>query len=189
MFKKLTLTACVALGAFPAFAQEDLLGVYNHPALKMAEIQNDLNQLGIKSALGNLMPSVSASVSYGVGGNSANNSNPDVALDDFDFDFNEGQLDYSINVTQAIYNKAAIDAYAAVKINASKSEVDLSLSRQNLLMQVSSQYINVLKSFDSWKTAKSALVADVTAVNVLECFSTSKRTSRKALRCRYGGYY
>ncbi|MCJ8311858.1 MAG: TolC family outer membrane protein [Saccharospirillaceae bacterium] len=164
MFKKLTLTACVALGAFPAFAQEDLLSVYNqalenNPALKMAVIQNELNQLGVKSAFGNLMPSVSGSISYGVGGNSDNNSNADIGLNDFDFNFNEGQLDYSITVNQAIYNKAAIDGYAAVKINASKSEVDLSISRQNLLMQVSTQYITVLKSYDSWKTAKSGLNA------------------------------
>ena len=150
MFKKLTLTACVALGAFPAFAQEDLLGVYNqalenNPALKMAEITNELSQLGIKSAFGNLMPNVKGTINYGVSGNGVNNSNANVGLNDFDFNLNEGQIDYSISMRQDIYNKAAIDGYAAVKINATKSEVALSISRQNLLMQVTSQYVNVLK--------------------------------------------
>ncbi|BCE01000.1 TolC family outer membrane protein [Marinicellulosiphila megalodicopiae] len=166
MFKKLTLTACVAIGALPAFAQDDLLGVYNHalennPTLKMAVIQNEMSQLGVKSAFGNLLPSIGASVGYSVGGNADNNRNANIDLDDFEFNLSEGSLDYNISVSQNIYNKAAIDAYAAVKINASKAELTLLKSQQDLIMQVATQYITTLKAYDSWMTAKTGLTASL----------------------------
>ncbi|EAR11087.1 TolC family outer membrane protein [Reinekea blandensis] len=161
--KTLLASLVVATLTTHAVAAQSLLETYeqavaNDPSLAIARLQSESAQQDVTSGFANVLPSVSASVNYGVGTESFQAPTDEESLA---FDFDRQRLSASLQVQQNIFVLAAFTAYDAVKVNASLKEMEAAQAEQDLLVTVAEKYINALKA----KEALDVLNAQLEAVD------------------------
>jgi len=150
-----TLAGALALVATSGvWAQVSLMDVYeqavtNDPTLAIQQLNQDNAQTQVTSGFSNLLPQVNASANYTV--SSTEDPTPD---------FEDGKsYGVGVSASQKIFALAAVDAYEAVKLNASKVEIETESARQDLIVRVAEAYINVLRARDARDSARTQLTA------------------------------
>lgn len=137
-----------------AMAQVSMSEVYqqaleNDPTLTIEQLNADSASAQVRSGLSELLPKVNASAGYRI--DSTSNWSPD---------FDRGQrINSSITASQNIFALAAVDAYEALKLNASKAEIETESAKQNLMVRVAEAYVDVLRAQEARDSAESQLRA------------------------------
>ncbi|MFG1496957.1 TolC family outer membrane protein [Saccharospirillum sp. HFRX-1] len=154
------LTLVVTSGAW---AQVSLMDVYHQALDKDPEIAvQRLNQenaaVQVQSGLSRLLPSVNAEAGWSASSACEARGQADYQLNP---DFENCQAaSASISVSQNLFALAAVDAYSALKLNASRVEIQTEAAMQDLMVRVAEAYLNVLRAQD----ARDSIAAQLAAV-------------------------
>ncbi|MBU2864000.1 TolC family outer membrane protein [Reinekea forsetii] len=148
------LSFVAATGA--ASASQSIIDTYkqaleNDTGLEITRLQEQLAQEQVSSGLANLLPSVSASASYGV-----NSENGEDAFTPY---FGVQSVGAGVSLNQNLFNLAAFSAYDALKVNASAAEIATKLKEQELIVDVAQNYISVMRAQDALEVAKAQVEA------------------------------
>lgn len=153
-FSRLLAGAAALVMTTGAWAQVSLMDVYrqalaNDPTLAIQKMNQNSARVQVRSGFSELLPSVNASASYNVG-------NTDGSAPDF-----EDGKSYraSISADQKLFALAAVDAYEALKLNATKVEIETEVAMQELIVRVAEAYISVLRAKDALDSAETQLAA------------------------------
>jgi len=148
-----------------AWAQVSLMDVYRQALDKDPEIAvQRLNQenaaVQVQSGLSQLLPSVNAQAGWSA--NSTCSTTQQAGADyQLSPDFENCQsTSASISVSQNLFALAAVDAYSALKLNASRVEIQTEAAMQDLMVRVAEAYLNVLRAQD----ARDSIAAQLAAV-------------------------
>jgi outer membrane protein len=146
----------LVLASTGVWAEVSLMDVYrqaldNDPELAIQTLNQQVASVQVQSGFSNLLPSVNASAGYNVSNTVGNGPAPD---------FDDGQqVSASITATQNIFALAAVDAYEALKLNASQVEIETESARQGLIIRVAEAYISVLRAKEARDSAQTQLLA------------------------------
>lgn len=161
-----TLAGALALVATSgAWAQVSLMDVYRQalnkdPQIAVQRLNQENAAMQVRNGLSNLLPSVNASASW----NTSSSCGTTVANDaDYQLapDFDNCQTaSAGINLSQNLFALAAIDAYSALKLNASSVEIQTEAALQDLMVRVAQAYLDVLRAQD----ARDSIAAQLAAV-------------------------
>ncbi|MEJ2043292.1 MAG: TolC family outer membrane protein [Reinekea sp.] len=164
MYKKTLVTGlALATLALNAAASQSLIETYelavaNDPSLAVARLNAESAQLDARSGFAAVLPSVNASVSYGVGSKSKTNDKGK-AQETLALNFDAQSLSETIRVNQNIFVLAAFTAYDALNANASRIEMEALQAEQNLMVSIAEQYIGILKAKDALDVLNAQLEA------------------------------
>lgn len=153
------LTGAVALvSTTGAWAQVSLMDVYqqavaNDPTLAIQYLNEENAQTQVKSGFSKLLPTVDANASYTVNSGCAEVGR---VTPDFEECASAGA---GVSASQNVFALAAIDAYEALKLNASRVEIETEAARQDLIVRVAEAYINVLRAQNARDSAETQLTA------------------------------
>jgi outer membrane protein len=146
----------LVLASTAAWAQVSLMDVYqqaleNDPVLAIQSLNQRVASVQVQSGFSELLPSVDATVGYDVSSTIGNGIGSD---------FDAGQsVDAAITARQNLFALAAVDAYEALKLNASRVEIETESARQALIVRVAEAYINVLRAKEARDSAQTQLRA------------------------------
>lgn len=149
----ITTMAATLFGA-TAMAQVSLSEVYqqalvNDPTLTIQQLNADTAAAQVRSGRSELLPRVNASIGYRID-----------STTDWTPDFDNGQrVTSSISASQNIFALAAVDAYEALKLNASRAEIETEAARQTLMVRVAEAYVDVLRAQEARDSSASQLRA------------------------------
>ncbi len=153
------LTGAVALvSTTGAWGQVSLMDVYqqavaNDPTLAIQYLNEENAQTQVKSGFSKLLPTVDANASYNVSSGCAE-------VGRVTPDFEEcASVGAGVSASQNVFALAAIDAYEALKLNASRVEIETEAARQDLIVRVAEAYINVLRAQNARDSAETQLTA------------------------------
>ncbi|MHA7879766.1 MAG: TolC family outer membrane protein [Saccharospirillum sp.] len=159
--KGITLVTALAVSLIStgALAQVSLSDVYrqallNDPTLTIQQLNAETASAQVRSGRSELLPKVNASTSYEVSGSCA--GAPIQFVPNFDDCQSVGAR---INATQNIFALAAVDAYEALKLNATKAEIETEAARQTLMVRVAEAYIDVLRALEGRDSTEAQLRA------------------------------
>ncbi|WP_108126769.1 TolC family outer membrane protein [Saccharospirillum mangrovi] len=144
-----------------AWAQVSLMDVYRQaldkdPQIAVQRLNQENAAVQVKSGLSNLLPSVNASAGWNT--SSACNSSTEYQLSP---DFENCQTTSAgVSLSQNLFALAAVDAYEALKLNASSVEIQTESAMQDLMVRVAEAYLNVLRAQD----ARDSIAAQLAAV-------------------------
>lgn len=153
------LTGAVALvSTTGAWGQVSLMDVYqqavaNDPTLAIQYLNEENAQTQVKSGFSKLLPTVDANASYNVSSGCAEVGR---VTPDFEECASAGA---GVSASQNVFALAAIDAYEALKLNASRVEIETEAARQDLIVRVAEAYINVLRAQNARDSAETQLTA------------------------------
>lgn len=153
---RLIASITLALASTGAWAEVSLMDVYrqaleNDPELAIQSLNQRVSAVQVDSGLSELLPSVNASAGYNVSSTPNNGIGPD---------FDDGQsVSARITANQNIFALAAIDAYEALKLNASRVEIETVAAQQALMVRVAEAYISVLRAKEGLDSAQTQLRA------------------------------
>ncbi|WP_169579682.1 TolC family outer membrane protein [Saccharospirillum impatiens] len=153
---RLIASITLAVASAGAWAEVSLMDVYrqaleNDPELAIQSLNQRVSAVQVQSGFSELLPSVSASAGYDVRSTTGNGVAPD-------FDNGQG-VSASITARQNIFALAAVDAYEALKLNASRVEIETESARQALIVRVAEAYISVLRAQEARDSAQTQLRA------------------------------
>ncbi|TCS41163.1 TolC family outer membrane protein [Reinekea marinisedimentorum] len=160
MQKKLFISGLtLALAAVQVDASQSLLETYeqaikNDTTLKIAQYQVDSAQQDVTTGFSKVLPTVTASSSYGVYSESTSDGSESLGLD-----FDAQNFGATLTVSQNIFALAAFTGYEAVKVNASIVDIEAAYAEQDLMVRVAEAYINGLRAKDALQVAKAQLEA------------------------------
>jgi outer membrane protein len=146
----------LVLASTGAWAEVSLMDVYrqaldNDPELAIQSLNQQVASVQVQSGFSRLLPSVNASAGYDISNTTGNGPAPD---------FDNGQrVSASITASQNIFALAAVDAYEALKLNASRVEIETESARQALIVRVAEAYISVLRAKEARDSAQTQLLA------------------------------
>lgn len=130
------------------------------PQLAVQRLNEESAAVQVQSGLSNLLPSVNAQAGW----NSSSSCNAAVAAGaDYQLtpDFENCQTaSAGVSLSQNIFALAAVDAYEALKLNASRVEIQTEAAVQDLMVRVAEAYVNVLRAQD----ARDSIAAQLAAV-------------------------
>lgn len=152
-------TLAATLLSAAALAQVSLSEVYqqalvNDPTLTIQQLNEETASAQVRSGRSELLPKVNASASYEVSG-SCQGADLQFAPN---FDYCQS-VSARITASQNIFALAAVDAYEALKLNASRAEIETEAGRQNLMVRVAEAYVNVLRAQEARDSSASQLRA------------------------------
>jgi outer membrane protein len=132
---------------------ENLVEIYelalkNDPTLLAAEAQSNAGGMIKKRALAELLPKIEGNYVY---------SETDTNIKTKSFtssivgavDQEEEAENYSVSLTQNIFNLAAYFGYKQASASSKQAELQFNVEQQNLILRVSEKYFNVLRSKDN----------------------------------------
>ncbi|PTY35658.1 hypothetical protein BGP77_08390 [Saccharospirillum sp. MSK14-1] len=148
-----------------AWAQVSLMDVYRQaldkdPEIAVQRLNQENASVQVQSGLSRLLPSVNAQAGWNT---SSTCSTAQTAGADYQLspDFENCQTtSASISVSQNLFALAAVDAYSALKLNASRVEIQTEAALQDLMVRVAEAYLNVLRAQD----ARDSIAAQLAAV-------------------------
>ncbi|HET8903855.1 MAG TPA: TolC family protein, partial [Saccharospirillum sp.] len=153
---RLIASITLALASAGAWAEVSLMDVYqqaleNDPELAIQTLNQRVAAVQVDSGFSELLPSVDASAGYQV------SSAPGEGIG---LDFDDGQsVSATVSARQNIFALAAINAYEALKLNASRVELETVAARQALIVRVAEAYISVLRAREALDSAETQLLA------------------------------
>lgn len=156
---KFITTMAATLFSASAMAQVSLSEVYeqalvNDPTLTIQQLNSETASAQVRSGRSELLPRVNASASYEVSGSCAG------ASLQFAPNFDDCQsVGARITASQNIFALAAIDAYEALKLNATRAEIETEAARQTLMVRVAEAYVDVLRAQEARDSSASQLRA------------------------------
>lgn len=150
--------ACLSLiaAAGAASASQTIIDTYkqalsNDTGLEITRLQQQLAEAQVSSGFANLLPSVSASATYGVG----SEFGEDAILPNFGVQ----SIGAGVSLNQNVFNLAAFSAYDALKANATSKQIATALKEQELIVDVAQNYIAVMRAQDALAVAKAQVEA------------------------------
>jgi len=148
----LLLAALLAFITAPVSANSDLLDIWqlsrnSDTSLAVANIQEDISNVQVDQGLARLLPNVSGNSSYTYSG------------DDFNIQWDQGNLVYGLTVAQPLYYQNAFYYYDAFKQKATGRGYLTAAAEQNLMLNVLEHYFNVLRAQDTVKLGEAELRA------------------------------
>lgn len=163
MMRLSTLIGALALVVTSsAWAQVSLMDVYRQaldkdPEIAVQRLNQESAAVQVKSGLSNLLPSVNANAGWSASSSCNAAAGSDYQLSP-DFD-NCQSTTAGVSVSQNLFALAAIDAYDALKLNASRVEIQTESAMQDLMVRVAEAYLNVLRAQDARDSIASQLAA------------------------------
>ncbi|MEX2320097.1 MAG: TolC family protein, partial [Saccharospirillum sp.] len=149
----------LALASAGAWAEVSLMDVYqqaldNDPELAIQSLNQRVSAVQVESGFSELLPSVNGSMGYDVGSSCAGT----------DYQFGPNFEDCStvsarVSASQNLFALAAIDAYEALKLNASRVDIETVAAQQALMVRVAEAYISVLRAKEGLDSAQTQLRA------------------------------
>ena len=198
MYKKsLVVGLALATLAINATAAQSLIETYelavaNDPNLAISKLNAEDAGQQARAGLANVLPSVSATAVYGVANKKRTDGGEDLALD-----FDAQSLKETLKVNQNLFVLAAFTAYDALKVSATKAEMQAVEDEQDLMVTVAEKYIAILQAKDSVDVLNSQLeaverqyeqtqqryeVGLVTITDVLDAAATRDQTKVSLIR-------
>ncbi len=141
---------CLSISSSPAMA-DDLVSILdlamrNDPTLRQAEAQFKSGETFLDQGRAALLPTVSLR-----GGTNRQTSNQ---AGDFSYKPGQNSHNYSLNVSQALFNLNAWYTYESAKLQVRAGAIQLASQEQNLIIRVASAYFNVLRAIDDLETRR-----------------------------------
>ncbi len=161
--KKFAIKSIVLCALFSTGAMAEPMGLnsaYQMALAHDAQIAQAQAQFGadnetVNTALGVLLPQVSADANYSV--NDGNTDSSDI-----------NSKDWSVSLNQPIYNHAGWAGYAQAKQITKAAELSLRKAKQDLILRVSESYFNVLLAQKSLQLSNTKLKSDQTQLETAE---------------------
>jgi len=141
---------------FNKVSAENLLDIYelaliNDPTLNAAEANFEAGQTIDAQALARLLPQIDANYTRTLS-DKRNQSERSFGSLSSSLTNRDNELDsenYSISLTQEIFNAAAFFGYRQAKATSKQATLQFNLEQQDLILRVSEAYFNVLRSMDN----------------------------------------
>jgi len=153
----------------PQFTLNDciLLALENNNDLKSSKLLTKTSKINYKQSINELLPNLNANYNLGV--------NDGRSIDPFTNSYSNQELTFStlgINLNATVFNGfRVLNSIKQSKFNLKASEMELEEAKQNLILQVTIGYIQILNSRDLLELSKSRV--------------TTTETQLKRLKTRY----
>jgi len=146
--KKTLLSVLISIGFTGSLHAEDLSGIYaqalaKDPVVNRAKALRDTAFTGIKLSRSSLLPKVSGSISYGISESESPTGINSVSSADTD------SLGYRIGLSMSLYDHANWVGLDRAEKVAQQSEAAYSATLQNLIVRVTTAYLNILREQDN----------------------------------------
>ncbi len=141
---------CLSITSSPVFA-DDLVSILdlamrNDPTLRQAQAQYNSGTTFLDQGRAALLPTVSVR-----GSTSRQTAGP---AGEFSYKPGQNSHNYSINVSQALFNLSAWYSYENAKMQVRAGAISLAAQEQSLIIRVASAYFDVLRAIDDLDTRR-----------------------------------
>ena len=184
------LCTCTLLLISTVTRAEDLMSVYqkalqNDPDILGAQFSRAAAEESVKEAVGKMYPQINFEYARAeVDQEITDSDNPFQPEDEDDFPTE----DYSLNLSQPIYNRALYTGYKQAKIDIQRAEAEYASKQQDLILRTAQAYLEVLAAADEVGFAgaeKLAVEKQLELVQSMMISGMARKTELYDARARY----